>query len=225
MTLNKKELNIVRIKYIGKMYRAKYANIDFLLSFNDYIKLINDAGISVYDIGRAGHQYCLGRKCKKTGIVDGDLPYSIDTCRFITKAENTSEAEKGPSFRAKMSIIHKGKSISDTQKKGMSDRMIGNTNLAGFKQSDHSKKVTSDRMMGTLPWDVYNTTETQLNLWKIMPEIQTKWVELGQPKTGFSLSKIYGGHLNKMVIIFRDKEKYEKILKAWRKKIWVTYGT
>jgi len=217
---NKEELAIARVKYVGKMYRAKYADISFDLSFDDYLNLITNAGISVSDIGRAGNQFCLGRKCTKTGKVDGDLPYSIGTCRFITKAENTAEAEKGTTFSAKMSAIHKGKVVSAPQRKGMSERMIGNTNLKGFKQTEYSKKVTSDRMLGTLPWDVYNTNETQLKAWKIMPEIHTKWIEFGRPKTGFRLAKIYGGHLNKMVRIFMDEPKYIKILKEWR----VKYG-
>ena len=80
----------VIIKYYKKKIDARRRDIMFLLTLEDYCKLIYDAGIKVSDIGwgkNGGNNYVLGRY--------HDIgPYAVGNCRFITQQQNVSEAIK-----------------------------------------------------------------------------------------------------------------------------------
>lgn len=69
-------------KYINKRVNAKKEGIDFDLSLEDFIKLLDEANISYNDIGNRG--YHLARK--------NDIgPYKIGNCNFITYKENLAQ--------------------------------------------------------------------------------------------------------------------------------------
>ena len=69
-------------KYINKRVNAKKENIDFNLSLEDFIRLLDEANISYNDIGNRG--YHLARK--------NDIgPYKIGNCNFITYKENLAQ--------------------------------------------------------------------------------------------------------------------------------------
>ena len=56
------------------------------LTWQDVAQLLDEAGITVDDIGRGSDQYNLARY--------GDTgPYTIGNCRFITKRENIQERD------------------------------------------------------------------------------------------------------------------------------------
>lgn len=79
----------VNIKYHHKKKDAARRGIMFILRFEDYCKLIYDAGIKVSDIGWSskpdGDHYVLGRY--------HDIgPYAVGNCRFITQSQNIYEA-------------------------------------------------------------------------------------------------------------------------------------
>jgi len=58
----------------------------FLTAF-DIVHLLEEAGITVWDIGQGEEDYCLARH--------GDTgPYKIGNCRFITQRENQLEWEE-----------------------------------------------------------------------------------------------------------------------------------
>jgi len=85
------EIDIAKQYYISKQYSSKRLGIPFVLSFDELIDKIHEAGIFPSDIGCRRGQYVLGRKCQNTSKTDGDLPYYINTCRFITKHDNDIE--------------------------------------------------------------------------------------------------------------------------------------
>lgn len=76
-------------RWFLKKKEAKSRDIMFVLTFEDYCKLIYDAGIKSSDIGWGktsnGNHYVLGRY--------HDLgPYAVGNCRFITQSQNIYEA-------------------------------------------------------------------------------------------------------------------------------------
>ena len=61
--------------------------IDFLLSFDELMSLVEDAGISRSDVGKHTGQYHLAR--------DNDIGhYEIGNCRFIPTEENIAERNR-----------------------------------------------------------------------------------------------------------------------------------
>ena len=61
-------------------------NIPFNLSNEDIQTLLDEAGITIFDVGRTSNEYVLARY-NDTG------PYEMGNCRYITFAENISEKE------------------------------------------------------------------------------------------------------------------------------------
>lgn len=86
-------------KFYQKKSDAKDRKIDFVLTFEDYCKLIYDAGIKSSDIGwKTDSHYVLGRY--------HDIgPYAVGNCRFITQSKNMYEA--GINIRARLGIYTK----------------------------------------------------------------------------------------------------------------------
>jgi len=136
-----------------KRKNAKMRGIQFLLSLDDMKHIFERDGITPDDIGRDAGSYCLGRKCAVTGNVDGDLPYSIDTCRFIPFGENSrenlsngtsekiSEAMKNPSTRKLISESRAGSVTSEETKAKMSAAKTGEKNHFFNKtHTDESRK-------------------------------------------------------------------------------------
>ena len=81
-------------------YIRKGSSVKFLLSATDMVQLLNDAGITAKDIGRASHQYALARH-NDTG------DYEMGNCRFITVKENIGE-RKPQSLTSK--VLHQPQS-------------------------------------------------------------------------------------------------------------------
>ena len=70
--------------YSGKRSTSKHRGINFLLTENDIRTLLQEAGISIWQVGRGMDDYVLARK--------GDTgPYEIGNCRFIRKRDNITE--------------------------------------------------------------------------------------------------------------------------------------
>lgn len=136
-------------KYRTKKFNAKIAGIEFKLSIDEYSKLMDDAGIVANDIGHGSNKYCLGRKCELTGKVDGDLHYSIGTCRFITNSENIIEYNENRILSSETKLLMGvargmlGKSHSNETKAIIGKASNGNKNWLGKKHSDKSKKLIS----------------------------------------------------------------------------------
>lgn len=89
-------------RWFLKKKEAKSRGIMFILTFEDYCKLICDAGIKSSDIGwgktSSGSHYVLGRY--------HDIgPYAVGNCRFITQSQNIYEA--GINRRARRGIYTK----------------------------------------------------------------------------------------------------------------------
>ena len=58
--------------------------VEMLLDRDGLDQLLNEAGITIWDVGRGRGAYCLGRM-NDTG------PYAVGNARFITQEENASE--------------------------------------------------------------------------------------------------------------------------------------
>lgn len=78
------EERIKRTKFKTKIYQSPGRGIEFKLSFEEYCNLIDEAGITVYDIGIGADDYCLGRIGDKGA-------YEVGNCRFITNEQNRLE--------------------------------------------------------------------------------------------------------------------------------------
>ena len=75
----------LRKKYNRKKGNAKHTqNIEFKLSFQDYVNLVYEAGLKSSDLGYKGKGYVLGRYHDKGA-------YEVGNCRFITQDENVAE--------------------------------------------------------------------------------------------------------------------------------------
>lgn len=110
-TVNVDDLPIVRKKYSDKKSCAKVAGITFKLTLIDYIDKLQEAGITIHQVGKEKGKYHLARKCSKTGKVDGNLSYSVSTCRFIPQQDNLRERNNDymltEEYRSNMSKVHK----------------------------------------------------------------------------------------------------------------------
>ena len=102
------EMVIAKECYRRKVNQSKTKGIIFSLSLNEYCNIIHESGIIPSKIGRNKNQYVLGRKCEVTGKIDGDLPYSVGTCRFITTTENLKEFKMDEEQLSKLSIRSSG---------------------------------------------------------------------------------------------------------------------
>ena len=74
-------------KYMNsKIQDAKRGKPKFLLTVDEVIQKLDEAGITISDVGRRSHEYQLGRY--------GDTgEYTVDNCRFITRRENLVEQD------------------------------------------------------------------------------------------------------------------------------------
>ena len=141
----------------AKKFETKKTNTnghEFKLEVGEYIQLMMDADIKAHEIGVGRGKYCLARKCIETGKVDGDLSYSIQTCRFILFEDNLKEGNSGeehPLFgkshsgetKQKMSDSRKG--ITPSTKQSLHLIKMANSNI-GRTHSDESKQKMSDKL-------------------------------------------------------------------------------
>ena len=88
-------------RYINKKYAARYVNIDFDLSFNEYCELVSKAGLKSSNLGYNGDKYVLARYNDTGG-------YNKHNCRFITQKENMKERKTTNNIKRESSKnIHK----------------------------------------------------------------------------------------------------------------------
>jgi hypothetical protein len=74
-------------KWRSIKHRAKLNDIEFNLSFDEYLTMLYDANITSLDqVGQKPHQYAIGRYGDTGGYVVGN-------CRYITVTENVSERD------------------------------------------------------------------------------------------------------------------------------------
>ena len=104
--------------------RAKRRGDKCHLTLEQLDQLLDDAGITMDDVGQQSQQYCLGRY--------GDTGnYEMGNCRFITIRENVQEALKGKTrpdeIGKKISKSRKGFRMSEEQKKAISETKTGST--------------------------------------------------------------------------------------------------
>lgn len=71
-------------KWINKRVNAEKENIQFNLSFDEFVFLVEQANLKSSDLGFTGKNYVLARH-NDTGA------YAVGNCRFITHMENMRE--------------------------------------------------------------------------------------------------------------------------------------
>ena len=74
----------LKIKWSNKRVNAKAENIPFELTFEEYLELVDDAGLKSSQLGFTGQGYVLAR-------FHDSGPYNRNNCRFITQKENAAE--------------------------------------------------------------------------------------------------------------------------------------
>ena len=82
--LTPEELKIKKYTKSKKANSKKYRGIEFHLTEADIATLLDEAGITIWDVGQGKGAYCLGRYGDKG-------PYTMGNCRFITHRENGRE--------------------------------------------------------------------------------------------------------------------------------------
>ena len=74
----------LRRKYNNKKVNSKKENIEFNLTFDEFVSLVKAAHLKSSQLGYTGEKYVLARYGDKGG-------YTINNCRFITQKENAAE--------------------------------------------------------------------------------------------------------------------------------------
>lgn len=74
----------IGMRYRNKRANAKKEGIECELSFEEYCKLVYDAGIKSSQLGFKGSGYVLAR-------YNDEGNYKVGNCRFITQKENARE--------------------------------------------------------------------------------------------------------------------------------------
>ena len=96
--------NKLKKKYINKKVNATKEGIEFLLSFEEFCLLVEEAGLVSSDLGFTGRMYVLAR-------YNDEGPYEYGNCRFILQSENAKE--KVVSEKMRQSSIEKCKMMSE----------------------------------------------------------------------------------------------------------------
>lgn len=108
--------NPERYGYRAHKNRAARRNIEFLLTFEEWLTIWLESG-KLAQRGTGSLDYCMARH--------GDAgPYAIGNVRICTNRENCAEAKQGKTVsketRERLSISHRGKSPSEAQRKAIS---------------------------------------------------------------------------------------------------------
>lgn len=74
-------------RYTNKRVNAQKENIPFDLTYEQYMDLVNEAGLKSSQLGFTGEGYVLGRNNDSGGYEPGN-------CRFVTQKENSDEKNK-----------------------------------------------------------------------------------------------------------------------------------
>lgn len=123
---SEEDCDLIRYKYSHRKGSAKVKKISFLLSIEQYTQKIYEAKIKPNQIGRGINDYHLARCAIIYGekIIDGDLPYSSNTCEFILHSENIGKRDKSSyktkEFKEKQRVARLGKKHSKETKVKMS---------------------------------------------------------------------------------------------------------
>jgi len=142
----------VKLYLRSKKDNAKRRGYSVSLTEADVQQLLDEAGITVDQIGLRKEEYVLGRY--------GDTGnYDMGNCRFITRAENLSEQTFSEETRRKMSIAQQKRTIPEEVRKKISAAKTGT------KLSEEHRRSLSVSHMGHRP-----TEETR----KKMSEAQKK---------------------------------------------------
>jgi len=103
----------VKLYLRSKKDNAKRRGYSVSLTEADVQQLLDEAGITVDQIGLRKEEYVLGRY--------GDTGnYDMGNCRFITREENRSEQGCSPETRRLMSLASTGKPKSEEHRKNIS---------------------------------------------------------------------------------------------------------
>lgn len=134
------------LKYCRLRDRAKSNDIDFSLSFNDYVDMAISAGLdNPNQIGRSSGKYCVGRV--------GDLGgYTNGNCRFITTDQNRNEAVVNGAY------LRSSEKLSGRKNPKHSEFMSGKN-----KTNDIRLKILSDKMTGRTKADTDSVARMALS--------------------------------------------------------------
>ena len=121
---------------------AKKRGIDFLLSFDEWLKIWEDSG-HLDQRGPSKDQYCMARI--------GDIgPYAVENVKIVTSSENSAEARIGrkqtDDAKKKIGAAVLGRKVSDAARAKMSAAKLGKK-----LSSAHKEKIKIGKMLGRKP--------------------------------------------------------------------------
>jgi hypothetical protein len=108
----------VYTKYSNKRVNAGHEDIEFDLSFEEFCKLIFQAGLVSSQLGYTGQKYVLAR-------FNDEGSYTFDNCRFITQQENSDE--KVITDRARESSSNNMKRYNESRSSEELSRQVRNS--------------------------------------------------------------------------------------------------
>jgi hypothetical protein len=134
------KISFYKQAYWAHKQGAKSRNIEFLLTFEEWLQIWQDSG-QLENRGRGSSEYCMARFGDKG-------PYAIGNVKIITNAENISEGhwKKMSESHKKALLIANKKPKSIEHRKKLSDfhktNELAKENLRKIQQSKIGKPVT-----------------------------------------------------------------------------------
>jgi hypothetical protein len=198
--------------YSHKKSNSRVRGIKFLLTLEDVSRLMKEAGITHEDTGSRKGKYVLARKNEITGEVDTGA-YEIGNCRFIRWEDNIEESN--------VREVH-----SEKQKARMEDgtHPFLDKEIQRRQVESNRKRVEdgTHHLLDVPPWDNNTVLRNppQVKLWEMMPDVHKLWEELGRvghKKLSRAILEKYELKCNcaSMIYIFKDEQKYNKLLEEW----------
>lgn len=173
-------------KYRNKCYNAKKEGLKCELTFEEYIRLVNDAGLKSSDLGFTGKKYVLAR-------IGDTGNYKFGNCRFITQKENVHEK-----VLTEKAIRTSKNNIKKAIEKNKSDTNIGTKISEGIKNSKKCQEIKENQMIkreqkraNMHPSFIGDRNSQYGTFWITDGKINKKWkLENGELPNGFKKGRI-----------------------------------
>lgn len=127
-------------KYQRQWLNAEIRDIEFLLTFEEWLKLWADSG-HFEERGCRKGQYVMARFGDKG-------PYTVENVRIVTNSENHLEKWANPEVVGRISKLNRERSQSEDFRKATSARLLGNKFAVGLVHSEEFRERQRLRMVG-----------------------------------------------------------------------------
>ena len=174
-------------RWLNKGINAKKENIEFDLTFDEFVSLVDDAHLKSSQLGYKGEKYVLARFGDKGG-------YTIDNCRFITQKENAAEkVVTNKARQASKQNIKKAASVINTDPLKNQKISDGIRKSESYKERVRKAKIKKALYDATKDYRYSNLHNSQFGtFWITNGTVNQKWrLSKGELPEGF-----YRGRVN-----------------------------